>query len=441
MTRPLLYPLITGMTLKHLSINNYDYNLPDDRIARYPLPDRSSSKLLVCRGGKISESLFHDLPNLLPPDSLLVYNDTRVIQARLLFHKDSGARIEIFLLEPHTPVDYAQSFIQTQSVEWICLIGNRKKWKTGSLTLHIEANGYYTVLKANYTNPNDEATSTGSPIIRLSWDNPAFTFADVLEAVGELPIPPYLNRPTEENDKHTYQTVYSNIQGSVAAPTAGLHFTPQLLAQLQTQGIQQSKITLHVGAGTFRPVKSETIGDHEMHHEVFSITRQAIQQLLDHQGTLIAVGTTTVRTLESLYYIGRTLHHNPSAPPDQLHITQWQPYEPHASSVESHSTSEPHAAILPSTSSISPAEALTAILCYLDTHKLTTLTTTTQILIAPGYHYHLVQGLITNFHQPKSTLLLLVSALIGDKWREVYTHALTHNFRFLSYGDSSLLLP
>ncbi len=405
---------------KHIRIEDYNYPLPDERIAKYPLAQRDSSKLLLYRGGRVEETAFKALPNYLPEGGLVVFNNTRVIQARLHFHKQTGALIEVFCLEPHTPADYQLAFAQTRCCTWTCLVGNLKKWKEGRLERRIEVGKKAVVLTAERIG----VSGTGHEV-RFDWADDSVSFSEILEATGELPIPPYLNRDTEESDLQTYQTVYSKIKGSVAAPTAGLHFTPQVLEQLDLRGIERNEITLHVGAGTFKPVKSEEIGGHEMHAEWIAVKRESIERLLAHQGKCTAVGTTSVRTLESLYYIGVLLSRNPNATQEDLHVKQWLPYEYAAE------TSQP----------LSTVEALQQIADYLDRNGLPVLHTSTQIIIAPGYKFHIVERIITNFHQPQSTLLLLVSAFVGGNWRHIYDYALNHDFRFLSYGDSSLLEP
>lgn len=405
---------------KHIHIADYNYDLPDERIAKYPKAVRDESKLLLYCGGQISEDVFYNLPNYLPKGELLVFNNTKVIQARLHFHKSTGALIEVFCLEPHTPHDYQVNFATTRRVAWTCLVGNLKKWKEGKLERTINVGGKEVLLTAERVG----VSGTGYEVV-FDWGDDTVAFSEVLEAIGELPIPPYLNRETEASDLKTYQTVYSKVKGSVAAPTAGLHFTERVLAALDNNGIERNEITLHVGAGTFKPVKSEEIGGHPMHSEWIAVKRESIERLLAHGGHCVAVGTTSVRTLESLYYIGVMLHRNPDAHQDDLHVPQWMPYE-YAASPELKLTT---------------VEALRAIVDWLDRNKLPVLHTSTQIIIAPGYEYHVVKAMVTNFHQPKSTLLLLVSALIGDNWRRVYDYALSHDFRFLSYGDSSLLIP
>lgn len=404
---------------KHIHISEFNYPLPDERIAKFPLPVRDQSKLLLYRHGEVSEDRFTSLPDYIPTGSLMVFNNTKVIQARLHFRKETGALIEVFCLEPIQPNDYALNFQQTAHAAWLCLIGNLKKWKEGVLKREMTVKGKLLTLTAE----RGECRGT-SHWVDFRWDNPEVTFADILEVFGELPIPPYLNRDTQESDKETYQTVYSKIKGSVAAPTAGLHFTPRVLEALQQKGVELEELTLHVGAGTFKPVKSEEIEGHEMHTEYISVSRSTLQKLIAHKGSAIAVGTTSVRTLESLYHIGITLLHNPDATEQELHVRQWQPYE----------MSEQEAAT-PAT------DALQAIVDYLDRHGMETLHTSTQIIIAPGYQYRIVKAMVTNFHQPQSTLLLLVSAFVNGDWHKIYDYALAHDFRFLSYGDSSLLIP
>ena len=401
---------------KHIHISEYNYPLPDERIAKFPLAVRDQSKLLVYRHGEVSEDVFTSLPDYLPKGSLMVFNNTKVIQARLHFRKETGALIEVFCLEPIQPNDYVLNFQQTEHAAWLCMIGNLKKWKDGALKREMTVKGFPITLTAT----RGECRGT-SHWIDFSWDNPEVTFADILEVFGELPIPPYLNRDTEESDKETYQTVYSKIKGSVAAPTAGLHFTPRVLEALQEKGIDLEELTLHVGAGTFKPVKSEEIEGHEMHTEYISVNRATIKKLIDHDGCAVAVGTTSVRTLESLYHIGVTLAENPDATEEELHVKQWQPYEKY--------------------DQIPPVVALQKILGYLDRNGLEALHSSTQIIIAPGYQYKIVKAMVTNFHQPQSTLLLLVSAFVKGNWRTIYNYALAHDFRFLSYGDSSLLIP
>ena len=402
---------------KHIHISEFDYPLPDERIAKFPLPVRDQSKLLVYRHGQVSEDVFTSLPDYIPTGELMVFNNTKVIQARLHFRKETGALIEVFCLEPILPADYALNFQQTEHVAWLCMIGNLKKWKEGVLRREMMVKGRPLTLIAE----RGECRGT-SHWIDFHWDNSEVTFADILEVFGELPIPPYLNRATQESDKVTYQTVYSKIKGSVAAPTAGLHFTSRVLDALRDKGVDLEELTLHVGAGTFKPVKSEEIEGHEMHTEYISVSRSTIEKLIAHGGKAIAVGTTSVRTLESLYHIGVTLLKHPDASEEELPVRQWQPYEMEEDAPTS-------------------VEALSALLVYLDRHGMEALHTSTQIIIAPGYDYRIVKAMVTNFHQPKSTLLLLVSAFVQGDWRTIYDYALAHGFRFLSYGDSSLLIP
>ena len=401
---------------KHIKISEFNYPLPDERIAKFPLSTRDESKLLVYRHGEVSEDRFTSLPSYLEPGEMMVFNNTKVIQARLHFRKETGALIEVFCLEPIQPNDYVLSFQQTRQCSWLCMVGNLKKWKEGTLKREVEVKGKNITLTAT----RGECRGT-SHWIDFTWDDETLTFADVLEAVGELPIPPYLNRETQESDKQTYQTVYSKIKGSVAAPTAGLHFTERVLKSLDEYGIDREELTLHVGAGTFKPVKSEEIEGHEMHTEYISVNRRTIEKLIAHGGKTIAVGTTSVRTLESLYYIGVLIHQNPEANQEELHVKQWMPYEPHPM--------------------LTPVESLQTIIAYLDHHGMEALHTSTQIIIAPGYEYKIVKKIVTNFHQPQSTLLLLVSAFVKGDWKKIYDYALSHDFRFLSYGDSSLLIP
>ena len=354
------------MTPKEIHISDYNYPLPDERIAKFPLPERDHSKLLIYKHGNVSEDVFYNLPNHLPKGALMVFNNTRVIQARIHFRKDTGALIEVFLLEPAEPADYEQMFQTNSQCTWQCLVGNAKKWKTGTLSRDIVVKGNPVCLSVEKL-PND------TPLVRFSWDNAAVSFADILDIAGELPIPPYLNRETQESDKTTYQTVYSKIKGSVAAPTAGLHFTNDVLRALDEQGIEREELTLHVGAGTFRPVKSELIADHPMHTEYISVRRQTIERLIQHEAQAIAVGTTSVRTLESLYYMGCRLEKQPDATEQELHIEQWEPYD-----------TKP---------TLSPVEALRNILDWLDRNNKNTLHSSTQIIIAPGYEYKIVKML------------------------------------------------
>jgi len=396
-------------------IDEYDYSLQDERIAKYPLTKRDSSKLLLYKNNTITESRFSNIADCLPGNALLVYNNTRVIQARLVFYKETGARVEIFCLEPLTPADYAQSLGATTECIWKCMVGNLKKWKEGTLSKNVEVDGKSCTFAAEHIQTEGNTHS-----IRFIWDNTDIHFADILEKAGELPIPPYLHRKTEESDLTSYQTVYSKIKGSVAAPTAGLHFTDDVFNSLKPKNIEIEEVTLHVGAGTFQPVKTRDIAEHHMHTEVISVHKSTIEHLQKKLGNIIAVGTTSVRTLESLYYIGLSLQQNHTLGEENFHVSQWSPYE--------------------NNEEISTTDALQKILDYLDANNLTTLHAETQIMIKPGYQFRVVNGIITNFHQPKSTLLLLVSAFVGGNWKTIYDYALANDFRFLSYGDSSLLM-
>ena len=404
------------MKTENIHISDYNYLLPDDKIAKFPKEQRDQSKLLVYQSGKIKEDIFYNLPKYLPKNSLMVFNNTKVIQARLHFKKVSGALIEIFLLEPSMPTDYELMFQTKGYCEWLCLIGNLKKWKEGILVKEFIYKGETVRIEAT----KKESIGT-SHKVALKWDNTSLSFAELIDLIGELPIPPYLNRETEESDKTTYQTIYSKINGSVAAPTAGLHFTNNVLQDLDSYGIEREELTLHVGAGTFKPVKSEELRGHDMHTEYISVSKQTLEKLLSYDASAIAVGTTSVRTLESLYYMGVKLHSNPDLSEQELHITQWEPYKVK--------------------SSLTATEAIEEIIKYLDRNNVSTLHSSTQIMIAPGYNYKIVKLLITNFHQPQSTLLLLVSAFVKGNWKTIYDYALAHDFRFLSYGDSSLLIP
>ena len=411
----LLIPVNKDFNSNPILIDDYDYALPDERIAKYPLKERDQSKLLVYRDGQISEDIFLNAVSHLPENALLVYNNTKVIHARLLFQKSTGAQIEVFCLEPLTPSDYALSLGSTDGCSWKCMVGNLKKWKQGNLIRNISINGQSCQITASLI---ESAGNTHQ--IRFEWDNTLISFAEILDNAGELPIPPYLHRKTEESDKTTYQTIYSKIKGSVAAPTAGLHFTNQVLDSLKQKNIQTGELTLHVGAGTFQPVKAADIADHEMHAEVISVKKETIEKLLLHAGNVIAVGTTSVRTLESLYFIGIQILNDKVAPDKLIRVEQWEPYQ--------------------QKTDISTEMALRAILNYLNNHQLTVLHAQTQIIIHPGYVFRVIRGMFTNFHQPRSTLLLLVSAFTGENWKKIYDYALSHDFRFLSYGDSSLLL-
>ena len=400
--------------IKDIRIEEYNYPLPDERIAKHPLLHRDQCKLLVrSADGAISQHVFSDLPSLLPDDAMLIYNNTRVINARLRFRKsEGGALIEIFCLEPVTPSDYAVNFAMTDSCSWLCFVGNSKRWKQGELTAIITIDGTEVALHATRINKEGNAS-----VVQFSWDNSSFTFAQIIAAAGEIPIPPYLNRSTEASDSQDYQTVYSHIDGSVAAPTAGLHFTPEVLEAVSSRGIPRRELTLHVGAGTFQPVKSDSIGEHEMHSEFIAVPKSLIEELATSTRRVFAVGTTSVRTLESLYHIGCLISQNQWTG----ELPQWYPY------------SENHPRL-------SVADSLTAIINYLNETGAETLIASTRVIIAQGYKYEIVKGIITNFHQPQSTLLLLVSAFVGGDWKSMYDFALANDFRFLSYGDASLLM-
>lgn len=399
-------------SVKDIRIDDFDYDLPDERIAKYPVAERDHSQLLVWRDHRAERRRFYEITEYIGPGELLVYNNTRVIQARLHFHKATGAEIEIFCLEPHLPADYEQAFQAVGRSEWKCLVGNSKKWKEDELTADVMVGNRVVEIRAVRL----PAEGIGMEhIVRFEWDDEELTFGRMLECFGELPIPPYLNRPTEESDKQTYQTVYSRIEGSVAAPTAGLHFTKDVLRELALNGVAEDEVTLHVGAGTFLPVKAETIGGHPMHRETISVRRETIKNIIAHLGRIVAVGTTSVRTLESLYYLGLRAMNN-----EAMEVEQWEPYER-----ESDATVE---------------QALMALLEYMERNHMATVEAETRIIIVPGFRFRVVDKLITNFHQPKSTLLLLISAFVGgDCWRDIYRFAMDNEFRFLSYGDSSLL--
>ena len=407
------------MNTKHIRIKDYNYDLPDERIAKFPLPERDKSKLLVYNHGEVSQDVFSNITRYLPQGALMVFNNTKVIQARLHFRKETGSLIEIFLLEPALPADYEQMFQTTGACSWYCLVGNLKKWKGGPLTTTVEMPGQPSV---QLSAERDMSCETALKIDFKWTGDDKLSFAELIDKVGELPIPPYLNRNTQESDKTTYQTVYSKIKGSVAAPTAGLHFTQKVLADIDQHNIDREELTLHVGAGTFKPVKSEEIEGHAMHTEYVCIRRTTLEKLLQHNCEAVAVGTTSVRTLESLYYMGCKVKVNPNVSLDQLHVNQWEPYAS-------------------TTTTITPAEAIGELIAYMDRNNLPSLHSSTQIIIAPGYQYKIVKRLITNFHQPQSTLLLLVSAFVGGDWKSIYRYALDNDFRFLSYGDSSILIP
>jgi len=460
---------------KSLSLTDFSYDLPESSVAKYPLPERDQSKLLRWKQGELTDHHFSELPGLLPEGSMLVFNNTRVIRARLRFVKSTGAAIEVFCLEPTEPRDYVDSFAQTSSCRWKCIVGNRKRWKGEVLQMMVTRmkndgetegrrdggteglgdweterrrdgkgeNGTTEIGALNCREARFEKASgtdvacnvsldiilsaellgelEGGFEIRFSWNNPNLTFAEILEAAGNIPIPPYLHRDSEEIDLTVYQTVYARIKGSVAAPTAGLHFTERVLADLSDRNITCEELTLHVGAGTFQPVKSDTVGEHLMHTEYFLVTENLINKLILNPGNVIAVGTTSVRTLESLYWIGCKILQYPEIELSQLTVTQWEPYREVEDNTEAR-------------------EALKAILGWMSARGLQTLQSATQIMILPGYRFRIISGLVTNFHQPQSTLLLLISAILGEEWKRVYAHALNNNYRFLSYGDANLYL-
>jgi S-adenosylmethionine:tRNA ribosyltransferase-isomerase len=406
-----------------LRIQDFHYDLPAERIAPEPLPDRAASKLLVSRQGVLEDKTFRDLPGELPAGSLLIFNDTRVVRARLLTQRPTGGVVELFCLEPVAPHRAIEPALQqTGACTWRCLVGNGRRWKSGPVTLDFSFAGQPATLMA----VRQAHEASGESLIDFSWAPASLPFAEVLRAAGHLPLPPYLHRPDTAADAVRYQTVYAAHEGAVAAPTAGLHFTPEVLAELAARGMASGYVTLHVGAGTFQPVKAETMADHPMHAEPIIVQASLLRQLLGHRPRpIIAVGTTSLRTLESLYWLGAALVRAPPSPGAALRVGQWQPY----------------AELAPGEAEVTPEAALQALLDYLDATGSAAVEASTQLLIAPGYRFRLVQGLITNFHQPESTLLLLVSALLGPGWRQVYEHALRHGYRFLSYGDSSLLLP
>jgi S-adenosylmethionine:tRNA ribosyltransferase-isomerase len=424
--RPSLTPLYTinfspqeltsRMHPRELSIKDFTYELPVERIARYPLPQRDQSKLLVWKNGTITESVYAQLADQIPADSLLVFNNTKVVEARLLFTKAGGSTIEIFCLEPHEQYgDITRAMLQKEKVFWKCLVGGARKWKEGPLTMQVGKFAGLTLSARKIEQVSDHY------IIELSWDNPELSFAEVLHLAGQVPLPPYLDRAVEETDKTRYQTIYAKHDGSVAAPTAGLHFTETLLDALKAKQISQDHVTLHVGAGTFKPVKADTMQEHEMHAEFIDVNETLIENLLQHLSKkIIATGTTSLRTLESLYWLGVKIMLDPTIQPDALQLTQWEAYE------------------LPA-SDISTNQALTALLKWMSTQGSKRLLTKTQIIVAPGYRFRVIDGLITNFHQPQSTLLLLVAAITGKEWRTIYEYAMNNDFRFLSYGDGSLL--
>ena len=416
---------------RNISIQDYTYSLPEEKIAKYPLAKRDDSKLLVYNNGEITEDIYKNIANQLPDNSLLIFNNTKVVEARLLFQKPTGGVIEIFCLEPHEQyADITTAMLQKEKVLWQCLVGGASKWKSGQvLEKRIQHEGKEIILSTNYVEKR-----IGSFIIELSWTPSSLSFAEVLHFAGAIPLPPYIKREVEEADHVRYQTVYAEFDGSVAAPTAGLHFTDSIFEQLEKKNIQKDFVTLHVGAGTFKPVKSETMEEHDMHAEWINVSKETISTILNNlDKNIIAVGTTSLRTIESLYWIGRrtelrSVQDLPelrsviglSEQSSDCHVSQWEAYE-----------------LLEG--NITATEALQSLVKWMDENKLERLVTKTQILIAPGYQFKIIKGLITNFHQPQSTLLLLVAALIGEDWKTIYNYALQNDFRFLSYGDGSLL--
>lgn len=399
---------------RHIDINRFDYDLPDERIAKFPLAERSASKLLVYNRGEISERHFADIGDVLPAGEMLVFNNTKVIRARIIMHKPSGARIEVFCLEPHDPADYERAFAVVGGCRWSCIVGNRKKWKEGYVEINFEAEGNPEYLRAWIDEDHGREC-----IVRFEWSAP-MTFGQLLEHLGRIPIPPYLNRESEEIDNTRYQTVYSKFEGSVAAPTAGLHFTPELIESMKERGFEFEEVTLHVGAGTFLPVKDEDAAKHPMHTEHFEVRRETVARLLGRWGHITAVGTTSVRTLESLAALGWRIRTAGTPDADRV-IGQWELYDIPAD--------------------YTGREALGDLLGWMEREGVDRLKAATQIMITPlGYEFRIVHNIVTNFHQPKSTLLLLVSAFVGDNWHRIYDYALGHGFRFLSYGDSSVLM-
>ncbi len=401
--------------MRDININDYDYDLPEDRIAQYPESERDKSKLLIFKENKILKDIFRNIDEYIPSESLLVFNNTRVIRARLLFQKETGAKVEILCLEPLLPFDYSLSFDSKESVEWKCIIGNLKKWKGSILTTPFKYKGNKYNLSAERLQQNGEAWC-----IRFSWNCPEISFGEVLEKTGHIPLPPYIDREDDAQDIKRYNTVYSRIKGSIAAPTAGLHFTDNVFKKIKARGIKTVELTLHVGAGTFQPVKARNIYEHEMHCEHFSTDAKTIQLVLENQGNVIPVGTTSVRTLESLYWLGVKLIQNPSGSFPTLSLGQWEAYK--------------------MATNVSVKKSLGALLNYINERNLICLQASTSIMIVPGYRFRMTNGIVTNFHQPRSTLLLLISAWAGSMWKNIYTFALENRFRFLSYRDSSLLL-
>lgn len=407
---------ITGEKIaENIRMIEYTYPLPEERIAKYPLKERDRSKLLIYRNGQISHDCFKNLVDYLNSGSLLVFNETKVIRARLEFRKETGARIEIFCLEPYSPADYNLAFEASYSVTWRCIVGNLRKWKKQALNRTITTNEFKFKLFAEKVAEKD-----GEQIIKFSWNNKKISFGEILEITGLTPIPPYLNRDSEEIDNNRYQTIYSKNRGSVAAPTAGFHFTNTILKELDRKKIDRAQVTLHIGTGTFKPVKSFTARGHKMHTERFFISQPELLKLAENK-QIIPVGTTSLRTIESLYWLGSKIRQNPTINPDNLTINQWEPYDQDIS--------------------LSRNEIIETLLEFLDKNGKAKIEASTEIMIIPGYKFRMTDGLITNYHQPHSTLLLLIAAYVGEDWKKIYQYSLKNRFRFLSYGDSSLLLP
>lgn len=400
------------MQIPKIDLKAYEYTLPEERIAKFPLEKRADSKLLLCKNGEISHLHFYNLPDLLPADTLLVYNDTKVIPARLIFQRETGARIEIFLLQPISPTTVIPEIMLTKyPVTWETMVGNVKKWKDGEILKgKVQVGNKEIVLSATLKNRNEK-------LVEFSWNDSEIAFVDVVEASGEVPLPPYLNRKPVEEDKNRYQTVYSEKEGAVAAPTAGLHFTNEVFEKLESKGIQKTQVTLHVSAGTFQPIKASEVTEHPMHSEQIVVTRKTIEKILNHKGKIVAVGTTSVRTLESLYWYGVKILEGKG---EDFLIGKLFPYE--------------HRISLPTV-----PNAFEAVLNMMKIKGTETLIGATEIFIFPGYKFKVVSGLITNFHQPGSTLVLLIATILGENWKKVYQEALDKDYRFLSYGDSSLL--
>ena len=407
------------MNIRTIAISDYTYTLPEDKIAHHPLAERDASKLLIYNNGNIAEDIYRNIDTYLPGSSLLVFNNTKVIEARLLFQKPSGGMIEIFCLEPGDDyADVTTGMLQQGKVKWKCLIGGASKWKSGQVLQKIIPSGDANIiLEAHYLEKQSDCF-----IIELQWSPTSLSFAEVLHLAGIIPLPPYIKRNAEISDKERYQTVYAAHDGSVAAPTAGLHFTPAIFKKLAEKNMQHSFVTLHVGAGTFKPVKSETMDGHEMHAEFIDVSKETIEQLLQHIDNTISVGTTSARTLESLYWMGVKTIIDPAIREEQLPLSQWEVYD----QLQQHN--------------ITAADALKSLLQWMEKKNMQRIFSKTQILIAPGYTFKIIKGLVTNFHQPNSTLLLLVAALIGDDWKKMYDYALENDFRFLSYGDGCLII-